>query len=56
MNNNIRPENMERITRKAGNYPELTLYSALGIACSAIAIPITLGVRWLLTKFGPSEE
>ena len=49
-------KNMERITRKAGNYPELTLYSALGIACSAIAIPITLGVRWLLTKFGPSEE
>ena len=49
-------KNMERITRKAGNYHELTLYSALGITCSAIAIPITLGVRWLLTKFGPSEE
>ena len=49
-------QNMERIIRKEGDYPQLTIYSSLGIVCSLIAIPITLGVRWLLTKFGPSEE
>ena len=31
-------------------YPEL---SALGLLLTAVAVPLTLGVRWALNKFGP---
>ena len=34
----------------------LTPLSALGLMLTAIAIPLTFGVRYLLNKFGPSEE
>ena len=34
-------------------YPPL---AALGLMMSAIAIPLTFLVRWLLNKYGPSED
>ena len=42
-------------TLKAGffEYPYL---SAMGMLMTAIAIPLTLLVRWLMTCFGPSVE
>lgn len=49
-------ENVERISRKSGDYNQLTRFAALGILCSLIALPITLSVRWALTKFGPSDQ
>ena len=42
-------------TLQAGffEYPYL---SAMGMLMTAIAIPLTLLARWLLTRFGPSVE
>lgn len=36
-----------------GTYPRL---AAFGLMLTAVAIPLTLFVRWLLEKFGPSED
>lgn len=36
-----------------GSYPRL---AAFGLILTAVAIPLTLLVRWLLEKFGPSED
>ena len=30
--------------------------SAMGILLTCVCIPLTFGVRWLMEKFGPSEE
>ncbi len=38
------------------NYDQYTFLSALGLILSAIAIPVTLGVRKLLEKYGPSVD
>ena len=35
------------------DYPYL---SAMGLLLTAVAVPLTLFVRWALTKFGPSKE
>lgn len=44
-------------TRRAGEdyaaYPPL---SAFGLLLTAVAVPLTLVIRWLLEKFGPSED
>lgn len=34
-------------------YPQL---SAMGLILTAVAVPLTLGVKWLLEKYGPKEE
>ena len=36
-----------------GTYPRL---AAFGLILTAVAIPLTLFVRWLLEKYGPSED
>lgn len=38
------------------NVAEYPMIAALGIMLSAVAIPLTFLVRWLLQKFGPTEE
>lgn len=34
-------------------YPQL---SAMGLILTAVAVPLTLGIKWLLEKYGPKEE
>ncbi len=38
---------------RLSDYPYL---SAIGILCTIVAIPITFGIRFVLNKFGPSED
>lgn len=35
---------------------ELPYYSAVGVVLTLITVPIALGIRWALERFGPSEE
>ena len=37
-------------------YDNYTQLSAMGLFFTAIVIPLTFLVRWLMTKFGPSTE
>ena len=39
--------------KSKAEYPEL---AALGLVLTAIAVPMTLLVKWLLEKYGPSED
>ncbi len=39
-----------------GNNEALPPYAALGLMMTVIAVPLTFLVRWLLNKFGPSED
>jgi len=44
-------------TQKAkGDISQYPPLAALGLMMSAVAIPLTFLVRWILNKFGPSEE
>lgn len=38
------------------NYSEYSYLSALGLYMTAVAVPLTYLVKWLLEKFGPSED
>ena len=42
-------------TQGAQSIAEYPLLSAMGLLMSVVAIPLTLLVKWLLEKFGPSE-
>lgn len=42
-------------TQGAQSIAEYPLLSAMGLLMSVVAIPLTLFVKWLLEKFGPSE-
>ena len=44
------------VTQAAESRAEYSTISAMGLYLTAIALPLTLGVRYLLNKFGPSEE
>lgn len=44
---------MQHAKKDVTQYPPI---AALGLMCTAIAIPVTFFVRWLLDKFGPSED
>lgn len=39
-----------------GVYQNISVLSALGLILTAIVMPITLGLRWALNKFGPSVD
>lgn len=43
-------------TQGAKSIAEYPLLSAMGLFMSAVAVPLTLLVKWLLEKFGPSED
>lgn len=42
--------------RVDGNFAEYPRVAAYGLLFTAIAVPLTLLVKWLLEKFGPSED
>lgn len=44
------------VTQAAESRAEYSTISAMGLYLTAIALPLTIGVRYLLNKFGPSEE
>ncbi len=44
------------VKRADGDYGTFPRLAAFGLILTAIAIPLTLFVRWLLEKFGPSEN
>lgn len=39
-----------------GVHQNISVLSALGLILTAIVMPITLGLRWLLNKYGPSVD
>ena len=41
---------------KLAEYKDYPYLSAMGLLLTAIAVPLTLFVRWALTKFGPSKD
>ena len=41
---------------KLAEYKDFPYLSAMGLLLTAIAVPLTLFVRWALTKFGPSRD
>lgn len=43
-------------TQGAKSIAEYPLLSAMGLLMSVVAVPLTLLVKWLLEKFGPSEN
>lgn len=43
-------------TKTATSVAEYPLLSAMGLLMSAVAVPLTLGVKWFLEKIGPSED
>lgn len=43
-------------SNKASNIDQYPFASAMGVTFSLVAIPITLGMRWALEKFGPQTE
>ncbi len=45
-----------RKTRSAQSYGEYNVPAAMGIALTAVSIPITFAARWLLNKFGPKVD
>lgn len=44
------------VTQAAESRAEYSTISAMGLYLTAIALPLTLGTRYLLNKFGPSED
>lgn len=44
------------VTQAAESRAEYSTISAMGLYLTAIALPLTLGARYLLNKFGPSED
>lgn len=41
---------------KLAEYRDYPYLSAMGLLLTAVAVPLTLFVRWALTKFGPSKD
>ena len=41
---------------KLAEYKDYPYLSAMGLLLTAVAVPLTLFVRWALTKFGPSKD
>ena len=41
---------------KVAEYKDYPYLSAMGLLLTAVAVPLTLFVRWALTKFGPSKD
>lgn len=41
---------------KIAEFKDYPYLSALGLLLTAVAVPLTLFVRWTLTKFGPSKD
>ena len=41
---------------KLAEYKDYPYLSAMGLLLTAVAVPLTLFIRWALTKFGPSKE
>ena len=39
-----------------GSYPEYSYLSALGLYMTAVAVPLTYLVKWVLEKYGPSDD
>jgi ABC-type polysaccharide transport system permease subunit len=39
-----------------GGAAQLPYYSAVGVVLTLITVPIALGIRWALERFGPSED
>ncbi len=39
-----------------GGLPELPYYSAMSVIITLVAIPVTFAVKWVVEKFGPSED
>ena len=44
------------VQRAKGNYYEYPYISAVGMLCTLIIVPITLGMRYVLNKVGPKTE
>lgn len=42
--------------RSGGGMPELPYYAAIGVILTLIAVPLTLLLKYVLEKFGPSED
>ena len=42
--------------RSGGGMPELPYYAAIGVILTLVAVPLTLLLKYLLEKFGPSED
>lgn len=47
--------NVQRVTGDWGNIT-FNRFSALGVMCTAVVVPITLTIKWALEKFGPRED
>ena len=45
-----------RVYKYQNNMVEYPMISAIGLWMTAVAVPLTYLVKWLLEKFGPSEE
>ena len=43
-------------TKMAVSQAEYPLLSAMGLLMTVVAVPLTLGAKWLLEKFGPKED
>jgi ABC-type sugar transport system permease subunit len=43
-------------TKNATSEAEYPILSAMGLWMTVVAVPLTLVVKWLLEKFGPSED
>ena len=57
------PENLQTYgyylymkTKNAKSDSEYTLLAAMGLLLTVIVVPLTLGVKWALEKFGPKED
>lgn len=44
------------VQKANGAINQYPYYAAIGILCTLIALPVTMGVRWALNKFGPSVD
>lgn len=42
--------------RSGGGMPELPYYAAIGVILTLVAVPLTLLLKYVLEKFGPSED
>ena len=57
------PENLQTYgyylymkTKNAASDSEYTLLAAMGLLLTVVVVPLTLGVKWALEKFGPKED
>ena len=57
------PENLQTYgyylymrTKNATSDSEYTLLAAMGLLLTVVVVPLTLGVKWALEKFGPKED